>query len=154
MKSLTQVGFELMEQIATHMNKRCRELGTYVSSNDGNTYYRLQIDDKSIWDPFLHTWSNTDWILILNALEQLHRHHPKYFNPGHIEIFTEVKTIILTHNRTHFRVMDKREIGLDFKVKAWRSICSMREVWNNVHNINIPIEVKARTFRRTNIWTQ
>jgi hypothetical protein len=142
MKSLTEVGFELWEDIATHLNKRVMETG------------QLQIDDKSIWDPYLHTWSNTDWILIINSLEVLQRHHPEYFDAGHKNIFFEIKEIILKHNRTHFRVMDKREIGLDFKSKAWRGIMSMREVWNNVFELDLPIEKKTRTFRRTNIWTQ
>ena len=142
MKSLTENGFELWEAIATHLNKRVEETG------------QLAIDDKSIWDPFLHTYSNTDWILILNSLEQLQRHHPEYFDAGHKAILPEIKNIILTHNRTHFRVMDKREIGLDFKSKAWRGIMSFREIWNNVFDIHLPIEKRTRSFRRTNIWQQ
>lgn len=139
-KSLNEQGFILIEEVATTLNE--------IVIADGT----INIDDKRIWDKILHRWSNTDWLLVIIAFEALEKKHPEYFDAGHKAIFPEIKNIILTHHRTHFRVMDKREIGLDFKTKAWRGLMSIREIWNNVFNINLPTEKRTRTFRKTTIW--
>jgi hypothetical protein len=142
MKKITETGIELWQSIATLLNEIVKEEG------------KLSIDDKRIWDPYLHTWTDTDWIMILSVLEKLEKRHPQYFKSFQSDAFAKAKQAIMDNRYTYSRIMDKRDTDIDTKRLAWKNIMCMREVWNEVFEIDLPIEQKTRTFRRTNVWSK
>jgi len=139
-KSLTLTGIDLWQQISELLNAKIRKHG------------RLQFNDTDIWNDTLHQWTNTQWLLIISVMERLYQNHPEYFDPGHITSVRQCRDLILTHHQNFSRVMNQRDIGIDHKGRAWRGVCTFREVWNNVHGIDLPNHVKTRTHKATQVW--
>jgi hypothetical protein len=140
MKTFTAYGIQLWNDLADLLNDIIRQQGT------------LKIDDRQIWDGVLHRWNNEDWIMVIALAERLIRRHPTIAQPGHAAAIEEIKRLILTHYRKEHRVMDIRQIGMDHKRAAWRGICTLRELWNAVQKIDLPIEIRTRSFKRTTLW--
>lgn len=113
----------------------------------------LNIDDRNIWDGRLHKYSDSDWLLVIGVMETLWVKHSEWFQPFQISCFEQIRDEILTHHRTHTRIMDKRDRFWDNKKLAWKGIQCMREVWCQIFNITDGIsEIKTRAFRRTTRW--
>jgi hypothetical protein len=132
MKPITIEGLELWEDIATTLNRK-------VANPTG-----LTINDKEIWNNYLHRWNNREWLILLAQIERLYHLHPEYFDPGHKAIVDECLQLIQQHGDTEPRVMDLNRNGLHHKGSAWRAICSFREIWNNVNDIELPNSVTTR----------
>lgn len=94
----------------------------------------IAIDNRRIWDGFLHRWDNTDWAHMLIAFDQLQDQYPNLIKPFHRTAFEEAKAVYLEHCDVHPRCLDTKQT----KKHAWRMIMSLREVWNAANNINIP----------------
>lgn len=118
----------------------------------------LQKDDRRIWDPFLHTWSNEDWLAILAAWEAEYDNDTTMFNwcvdkegkkrrVPHISTYNETVDILKHYMKKYPRVLDKRDSEMDNKRLAWKMIMSLREVYNNIHNLNIGINHKTSLSR-------
>ena len=142
MFNLTVYGIQLWEDAATLLNDTIRFHG------------KLPIDDRSIWDGILHRWTNEDWILVIAVAERCIQRHPRFVRPGLLACLQETKRLLLTYYRQNHRVLDQRQIGQDHKRAAWRCMCSLRELWNDIHNIDLPTRIQARSHRRTRLWNQ
>jgi hypothetical protein len=90
----------------------------------------ITINDRSIWDGFLHKWSNRDWELIFESSIMLHDLHPEVFTPCHIDALTLALTAFKNSCQDP-RCMDIKNARINNKGIAWRWIMSMREIWNN-----------------------
>jgi hypothetical protein len=139
-KTLTQNGIELWQHIAELMNSKVKQHG------------KLLPNDTDIWDNTLHQWTNAQWLLIISVMERLYEVHPEYFAAGHITSVRQCRDLILSHHGNFNRVMNQRDIGMDHKGRAWRGVCTFREVWNNVHGIDLPTEIRTRAHKATRHW--
>jgi hypothetical protein len=108
---------------------------------------KIRIDDKRIWNGYLHRWSNNDWLLMLLAIEYQVDIKPECFKSYHIDTFVEGRDILLKYIDSVPRVLDIKEPGMEHKRIAWKSIQAMRESLNNINNINIDNELHTRPAR-------
>jgi hypothetical protein len=115
-------GLDHWHSIAQCLNDEIRKSG------------EIAIDNRRIWDGYLHRWNNDDWAMILIAFDQLMTDHPNLVKPFHRDAFETAKGVYLDHCDDHARCLDTRQT----KRHAWRMIMSLREVWNAVNNINLP----------------
>ena len=136
--SLTIEAAQLIEEIATKLNQR-------VASPTG-----LTINDREIWNNYLHRWNNREWLIMLSVLERLYDQHPEYFSAGHKTVIDECLKYILQHGDTEPRVLDQNRSGLHFKGTAWRAICSIREIYNAIQGWDIPNEITTRSAKQAN----
>ena len=114
-------GVELWDQIATQLND--------IIKLDGE----LHIDDKRIWDGYLHRWHNEDWMLLVQSAYKLYEQHPDLFKPFH-KAALEDAIIALTMSKGNTRVLDtKKNKGVE-----WKMIMMLREVWNAAQGVYIP----------------
>lgn len=94
----------------------------------------IDINNKTIWDGYLHQWSNKHWLEMLSALGVLLEQYPQMAQPFHHRAWEQARDAYLKHCDTDPRCMDSKEN----KKYAWRVIMSLREIYNTVNNINLP----------------
>jgi hypothetical protein len=122
---------------------------------------KITIDDKRIWDPFLHTWTNEDWLAILAAWEAEYDENPDMFNwcinkegkkarVNHTVAFNDTVEVLKGYMKKYPRVLDKRDREMDNKRLAWRMIMSMREVWCNLNGLDYASDHRTRPARKNN----
>jgi hypothetical protein len=100
----------------------------------------IRIDDKRIWQGYLHRWTNEEWLLLVEAAYTLHELYPEMFKPYHKTALTNT-IIALDKGSKNTRIMDSKAN----KTQAWRMIMSLREVWNQACAINLPNQPQSET---------
>lgn len=128
-RNFLQSGLERWQDIAEALNTIIREEG------------EITINDPRIWQGYLHSWNNEDWLLVLNAVEGLLEQHPELFKSYHEDAFISARDVLTKHFNTHDRVLDKKP----YKRHAWKMIMTLREIWNRCHDRYIPNGTATRT---------
>jgi len=117
-----------------------------ITQNDIiNTEGSILRDDKRIWDSYLHTWNNDDWLKILLALKDADREHSLY--QTELDHIHKIQKILIDYYDMYPRVLDKRDRQMNNKSLAWKMIMIMREAWNRIHQIEI--KNQARISKKT-----
>ena len=70
-------GVDLLAQIAQVLNDIIEHSGP------------IDINNKTIWDGYLHRWSNEDWISVLWVLKNLMSQSPELFKPFHTRMIDD-----------------------------------------------------------------
>jgi nicotinamide mononucleotide adenylyltransferase len=100
---------------------------------------KITKDNRRIWDGFLHSWDNTEWVLVLEAMWQLRREHPEFFTSSDRDALKQASEVLAKGIELgHTRVMDQSHKINDNKRKAWRILMTSREVWNRAQGTEIP----------------
>lgn len=86
----------------------------------------ISINDKRIWNGYLHRWQNSHWERLITIAIKLYNQHPEVFSEFHVDALENTRLAFIKNNDTP-RCMDKKET----KKIAWRWLMSMREIWNN-----------------------
>lgn len=95
----------------------------------------IDINNKTIWDGYLHRWDNQDWADMLEVMAELTT-QTFYAKPWHVQNLAEAMTAFVEQNHKHPRCMDTKHN----KKKAWKMIMTMREMVNSIRKVNIPNE--------------
>ena len=119
-------GIDLWESIAHTLNDIVTTEGT------------IKKDNPRIWQGYLHTWSNEDWENIFSALNTVHQRNPDVFTAFNERKLTEANSVFKKSSMLHTRCMDRKAN----KTYAWSTIMLMREVWNQIHSIDLPLADK------------
>jgi len=95
-----------------------------------DTQQAIDINNKKIWDGFLHRYTNEDWEDMLAIAEYTRRLNP--------DIATDFNQTALLNARLALdkggeRALDKR----DTKRYAWAAIMTLREMYNKLEGIKI-----------------
>lgn len=112
---------DLWYEIATLLNTIIKEDG------------EISIDDKRIWDGYLHRWTNEEWMLLVQAVYELRINYPDLFAKYHTDAL-EATILTLSAGHQDSRIMDKKKN----KGVEWRMIMTLREVWNKACDIYLP----------------
>ena len=112
-------GGQLWEEIAVVLNHIIIE-----------TQQSIDINNKAIWDPYLHKWSNEDWDDMLSILEHAMKENPNIAKDFHITSILNARQAL---DQGGTRALDKK----DTKKYAWAAIMSMREMYNTLNDWTI-----------------
>lgn len=112
-------GAQLWEEIALVLNNIIIE-----------TQLPIDINNKAIWDPYLHTWSNEDWDDLLSFLEYAVKTTPDIARDYHRTNMLTARQVL---DKGGNRALDRR----DTKRHAWSMIMTMREMYNALHGWDI-----------------
>ena len=128
-------GATIIKEIANVLN------GIILSTGEA-----IDINNKDIWDPYLHTWTNEDWYDILAAYEGINMVYPDAIKTFHDDAYLVVKEIMRKNDLVKHRprILDKKEN----KKYAWKMIMALREIYNSLNDIEIPN--KPSKFKPTN----
>lgn len=127
---------ELSAEIMIHIQ---RMLNLQIQTNGA-----ISINNKTIWDGFLHKMNNEVWLGCLETLWELSQAHPQYFQPFHVTAIDRGLTAIYKYAPFYDRVLDMRNRHLDHKKIAWQCLMTIREVLNNIEGIRLPNDDKAK----------
>jgi len=98
----------------------------------------IPINNTTIWNEYLHKWSNDDWADMLAAFVDMCDARPELVKPFHNHA-VESAIMIMHKNsllKNEPRILDTKQN----KKIAWKMIMAMRELSNAHNNINIPNE--------------
>jgi hypothetical protein len=121
-----QKGTELWQEIATVLND--------IIVNTGK---KIDINNKTIWDGYLHRWTNQDWLDILAAYAQALDEDPRLALPYRQRNLQAARAKIMS-SKTGTRALDRKSTG--GKRIAWAMINTLRETWNDIQGTVIPNE--------------
>lgn len=91
----------------------------------------IDINNKTIWDGYLHRWDNDDWRSMLEVMGIVIT-ETFYNQPWHEQNLADALETFLAE-QDQPRCMDSKRN----KKKAWKMIMTMREVINNVRGVRI-----------------
>jgi len=101
----------------------------------------IQKNNKTIWDNYLHQWTNWEYATVLGVMRDLMDSNPEYFRGNHESAILTAETVLMRNWESEKdRVLDQRR----FKEVAWKLIMTMREVWNRVQGIDLPNSDQSR----------
>lgn len=126
-------GVELWHSLSQQLNDIIKQQG------------EITIDDKRIWNGYLHKWTNEEWQLLLTAMCELHLHYPEMFKRFHTTNIEAALATLLRQGKEHPRALD-RKVN---KGKAWATIMTAVEVWNTACDINLVNQAQTRTTKPT-----
>lgn len=126
-----------------------------------NTGKKIDINNKTIWEGFLHRWDNTDWEDMLAAFNAVSESAPGKIKSYHENNYARAQATIKRDKMLSDRAMDKK----GNKKIAWAMINTFREVWNAIHDKDIPnedrkakrkmpkVEIEqTEEYTRTTVW--
>jgi hypothetical protein len=126
MATNTALSIEIMYKLKEFLNNEIRQNG------------EIQINNKRIWDGWLHKMDNEVWYGILETLAQLEREHPKYFNLHQSRAIEEGLTLLNKYSDYYDKVLDMNNKHVKAKGVAWKCLHTVREVWNTCVNDPLP----------------
>jgi hypothetical protein len=103
-----------------------------------STGQAIDINNSTIWNTYLHKWSNDDWADMLAAFVDMCDQKTHLVKPFHSHA-CETAVMIMHKNallKNEPRIMDTKAN----KRHAWKMIMAMRELSNAHNNINVPNE--------------
>lgn len=92
----------------------------------------IDINNKIIWDGYLHRYSNQDWADMLEIIAIITA-ETFYAKPWHIQNIQEALTAFSEQCDYHPRCMDTKAN----KKKAWKMIMTIREMVNDIAGVRI-----------------
>jgi len=93
----------------------------------------IDINNKAIWNGYLHRWSNQDWANMFEVMATIIA-ETFYNQPWHQTNLAEALEVFVQQQHNVPRCMDHKRN----KKKAWKMIMTMREVINNIRGDRIP----------------
>lgn len=122
MKSRIEQGIERWSEAAVTLNSIIQQQG------------HIDINNREIWNGFLHDWDNEDWTLVIEALGELYSLHRGFFKAYHKEAMINATKTLMDRGHEHPRILDTKP----YKGLAWRMLMTLREVWNHSNDLYIP----------------
>ncbi len=120
-------GINLWQSIADCLNEQIIKGG------------EIQVNNRVIWDQYLHQWDNSDWVCLMEAMITLYETHPEHFKRTDIDTMKDTaKALAKGIEQGKSRVMDQHHKVSSNKAKAWRTIMTAREIWNRANDIWLP----------------
>lgn len=141
-------GVELWEQLTETLNREITATGK-----------KIDINNKTIWNQWLHQMTNQDWEDMLAAFAECYQEDPSIAEPWHLNNVERARSTLLRGDPTK-RILDQK---INKKL-AWATMMTLRETLNKIRGVHCPNQDKvkkksARTeieeteeYTRVTIW--
>ena len=122
----------LIVKIAQHLNNQILLAGA------------IKPDNRNIWHSVLHQLTNDQWYAILYTLEVLMAQNPTI---GTVEHHSTIEAGLKTLNKYQLydRCLDMKNHVANNKPIAWKCLMTIRELYNECTNTDIPNADHSRT---------
>lgn len=118
-------------------------------NNEIRTSGEIQINNKRIWDGWLHKMDNTVWYGILETLDLLSKQHPELFTLNQLSAIEDGLKLLNKYSDYYDRVLDMNNKHVKAKGVAWKCLHTVREIWNECVDQQLP---NANTSRITSTY--
>ena len=126
MKTNTDLSIEIMYRMKEFLNNEIRQTG------------EIKINNKKIWDGWLHKMDNTVWRGILSTLAELEQQHPHLFTLHQSRGIEQGLALLDKYDAYYDNVLDMKNKHVKAKGIAWNCMHTVREVWNLCVGENLP----------------
>lgn len=126
MATNTELSIDIMRHIQRTLNNMIESHG------------EITINNKTIWDGYLHQMPNEVWRGILETLHELAQQQPQLFSMHHISAVGEGLYALNKFDQYYDQVLDMKNRHLDHKRIAWKCFMTVREVMNAAMDIDLP----------------
>jgi len=94
----------------------------------------ININNRTIWDKYLHQMDNTIWRGILQTLLELYEQYPTLFELHQVSAINEALTTLNTYYDYYDNVLHINKPNMKHRRIAWRALMVIREVVNNAQS--------------------
>ena len=98
----------------------------------------IQINNKTIWDGYLHQMDNEVWRGILETLNTLSKQHPELFTLHQFVAIGEGLQALDKFENYYDKVLNMKTRNISHKGIGWKCFMTVREVMNKACGIDIP----------------
>lgn len=127
---MTQTTRELSIDIMRHIQR--------TLNNIIETQGEIKINNKTIWQGYLHQMDNHVWRGILETLNQLSEQSPQLFSQYHLLAIEQGLAALDRFDMYYDNVLDMKNHHLNHKKIAWKCLMTVREIMNTAHDIRLP----------------
>lgn len=113
---------ELSVTIMCHITRTLNE----IVSTEGS----ININNRTIWDKYLHQMDNVVWRGILETLTELYTQHPSLFELHQMGAIKEALDTLNKYYSHYDNVLHINKPHMKHRTIAWRSLMVVREVIN------------------------
>jgi hypothetical protein len=126
MATKTELSVDIMRHIQKTLNNIIESTG------------EIQINNKIIWDGYLHQMDNEVWRGILETMNLLSKQHPELFTLYQLVAIGEGLAALDKYEDYYDKVLNMKTKVISHKGIAWKCFMTVREVMNKACNIDIP----------------
>ena len=94
----------------------------------------ININNRTIWDKYLHQMDNTIWRGILQTLLELYEQYPTLFEMHQVSAINEALTTLNTYYDYYDNVLHINKPNMKHRRIAWRALMVIREVVNTAQS--------------------
>lgn len=128
-------GIDLWEQLTDTLNNEITTTGK-----------KIDINNKTIWNQWLHQLNNQDWEDMLAAFAECYQEDNSIAANYHINNIERARSTLLRGDPNK-RVLDQK---INKKL-AWATMMTLRETLNKIRGITVPNEDRKQTKRKTDV---
>jgi hypothetical protein len=102
---------------------------------------KIERDWTEFWEHYLHSWTQQDMLDMVEVLYEVNQADPKMFEQkyGHQDAFE--KAVKILNKKTKKPKRNNLDTDLN-KHPYWKFVMCMREIFNNVYGLSIPMAKK------------
>jgi len=126
MATKTELSVDIMRHIQKTLNNIIESTG------------EIQINNKIIWDGYLHQMDNEVWRGILETMNLLSKQHPELFTLYQLVAIGEGLAALDKYEDYYDKVLNMKTKVISHKGIAWKCFMTVREVMNKACYIDIP----------------
>jgi len=122
MTSQTELSVTIMCHITRTLNQ--------IVESEGS----ISINNKTIWDKYLHQMDNVVWRGVLETLLELYQQHPSLFDLHQVSAVNEGLTTLNKYYNYYDNVLHINKPNMKHRGIAWRCLMVVREVINTAYS--------------------
>ena len=126
MATKTELSVAIMRHIQKTLNNIIESTG------------EIQINNKTIWDGYLHQMDNEVWRGILETMNLLSKQHPELLTLYQLVAIGEGLAALDKYEDYYDKVLNMKTKVISHKGIAWKCFMTVREVMNKACDIDIP----------------
>ena len=128
----TKLAIEIAHRIKEMLNMEIRKTG------------EIQINNKTIWDGWLHKLNNEEWYGVLHMMAELYHQHPELFKTEHVDAVEQGLQHMHKFQDYYDRCMDMNNRHVRAKRIAWKCIMAIREIFTLAQGEYLPNSDSSR----------
>lgn len=94
----------------------------------------ININNKTIWDTYLHQMDNHIWRDILETLYELYMQHPDLFEMHQVSAVKNALETLNKHYNYYDNVLHINKPNMKHRAIAWRALMVVREIVNTANS--------------------
>jgi hypothetical protein len=105
----------------------------------------ININNRTIWDTYLHQMDNTIWRGILQTLLEFYQQYPMLFELHQVSAINEALTTLNQYYNYYDNVLHINKPNMKHRRIAWRALMVIREVVNTAQGARGAV-LRTNTF--------